>query len=80
MLYYLRRGRSWFMIESFLGIAFSIGMKVLLYVSGLHLFSGKLRSRWTGPFIITYVFPYGAIEIHDLTTRAKQKVNDQQLG
>ena len=42
---------------------FSIGQKMLLYNSRLKLFSGKLRSRWTGPFIVTQLFPYGAVEI-----------------
>ena len=32
--------------------SFEPGQKVLLYNSRLHLFLGKLRSRWTGPFIV----------------------------
>ena len=43
------------------------GQKVLLYDSRLHLFSGKLRSRWTGPFISSRVFSHGAIEIQNPT-------------
>ena len=31
---------------------FKQGDHVLLYDSKLHLFPGKLKSRWTGPFII----------------------------
>ncbi|RVW18215.1 Retrovirus-related Pol polyprotein from transposon 17.6 [Vitis vinifera] len=31
---------------------FTKGQRVLLYDSKLHLFPGKLKSRWTGPFII----------------------------
>ena len=31
---------------------FKQGNQVLLYDSKLHLFSGKLKSRWTGPFVI----------------------------
>ena len=42
---------------------FMEGQKVLLYSSRLKLFSGKLRSRWSGPFIVTKVLPYGAVEI-----------------
>ncbi|GJX39089.1 reverse transcriptase domain-containing protein [Tanacetum coccineum] len=30
---------------------------------GLKMFSGKLKSRWPGPFTITKVFPYGTIEL-----------------
>ena len=39
--------------------------KVLLYNFKLHLFPGKLKSRWTRPFIIKTVFPHGAVEISD---------------
>ena len=39
------------------------GQKVLLYNSRLHLFNGKLRSRWSGPFIMKHVYPYGALDI-----------------
>jgi hypothetical protein len=42
---------------------FKEGDKVLLFNSCLRLFSGKLRSRWFGPFEITNVFPNGEIEI-----------------
>ncbi|KAJ4718790.1 Transposon Ty3-I Gag-Pol polyprotein [Melia azedarach] len=39
--------------------------KVLLYNSKLHLFPGKLRSKWSGPFIVKTVYPHGAVEIED---------------
>ncbi|XP_021759473.1 protein NYNRIN-like [Chenopodium quinoa] len=39
------------------------GQKVLLYNSRLKLFPGKLQSRWSGPFQVSKVFLYGAIEI-----------------
>jgi hypothetical protein len=39
---------------------FDAGKKVLLYNSRLHLFPGKLRLRWSGPFIVKHVYPYGA--------------------
>ncbi|GJT34114.1 reverse transcriptase domain-containing protein [Tanacetum coccineum] len=42
---------------------FNIGDRVLLFNSRLKIFSGKLKSRWSGPFTITQVFPsYGSIE------------------
>ena len=44
---------------------FEVGQKVLLYNSRLHLFPGKLRSRWVGPYIVTNVEPHGAIEVFD---------------
>ncbi|KAF8064785.1 hypothetical protein N665_1167s0017, partial [Sinapis alba] len=40
---------------------FSAGDQVLLYNSRLKLFPGKLKSRWSGPFKIKEVRPYGAI-------------------
>ncbi|GJX31667.1 reverse transcriptase domain-containing protein [Tanacetum coccineum] len=44
---------------------FHVGDRVL-FNSRLKLFSGKLKSRWTGPFTVAQVFPYGAIELsHD---------------
>ncbi|XP_073129610.1 uncharacterized protein [Henckelia pumila] len=58
---------------------FEVGQKVLLYHSRLQLFSGKLRSRWIGPFVITNVFPQGAVEIQNLETSKIFKVNGQLL-
>nr|GEU38972.1 reverse transcriptase domain-containing protein [Tanacetum cinerariifolium] len=42
---------------------FNVGDQVLLINSHLKIFSGKLKSRWSGPFTITQVFPYGTIEL-----------------
>nr|GEW60204.1 reverse transcriptase domain-containing protein [Tanacetum cinerariifolium] len=42
---------------------FDIGDRVLLFNSRLKIFSGKLKSRWFGPFTISYVFPYGTVEL-----------------
>ncbi|GJW02489.1 integrase [Tanacetum coccineum] len=42
---------------------FNVGDQVLLFNSRLKMFSGKLKSRWSGPFTITQVFPYGTIEL-----------------
>ena len=42
---------------------FHPGQRVLLYNSHLKLFSSKLKSRWSGPFIITHVFPFDAVEL-----------------
>ncbi|XP_059315786.1 uncharacterized protein LOC132066498 [Lycium ferocissimum] len=39
------------------------GDRVLLFNSRLRLFSGKLKSKWSGPFEVTQVFPHGAIEL-----------------
>ncbi|GJU54283.1 reverse transcriptase domain-containing protein [Tanacetum coccineum] len=42
---------------------FHIGDRVLLFNSRLKIFSGKLKSRWSGPFTIAEVFPYGTVEL-----------------
>ncbi|WCJ40198.1 GAG/POL/ENV polyprotein [Euphorbia peplus] len=42
---------------------FHEGQQVLLFNSRMRLFPGKLRSRWTGPFVVNRVFPYGVVEI-----------------
>ena len=40
-----------------------MGDRVLLYNSRLKLFPGKLKSRWSGPYTVRSVFPYGTVEI-----------------
>nr|GEY55890.1 reverse transcriptase domain-containing protein [Tanacetum cinerariifolium] len=42
---------------------FNVGDQVLLFKSRLKIFSRKLKTRWSGPFTITCVFPYGTIEL-----------------
>ncbi|GKG07637.1 hypothetical protein Tco_0330606, partial [Tanacetum coccineum] len=42
---------------------FNVGNHVLLFNSRLKIFSGKLNSRWSGPFTITEVFPYGTTKL-----------------
>ncbi|MCI76987.1 hypothetical protein A2U01_0098257, partial [Trifolium medium] len=41
--------------------------------------AGKLRSKWIGPFLVTNVFPYGAVEIKGVGTNKVFKVNGQRL-
>ncbi|XP_050117637.1 uncharacterized protein LOC126595360 [Malus sylvestris] len=53
--------------------------KVLLFNSRLRLFPGKLRSRWSGPFLVIQVFPHGAVEIQDMQTGSIFKVNGHRL-
>jgi hypothetical protein len=56
-----------------------IGKKVLLYNSRLHLFPGKLRSRWSGPFIMKHVYPYGAFDIENPKNDNVFKANENRL-
>ncbi|XP_057451945.1 uncharacterized protein LOC130743734 [Lotus japonicus] len=58
---------------------FLVGQQVLLYNSRLGLMSGKLRSKWIGPFVVTNVFPYGIVEIKSESTDKSFKVNGHRL-
>ena len=42
---------------------FMVGDFVLFDRSGLSCLSGKLKSKRTGPYLITQVFPHGAVEL-----------------
>ena len=57
---------------------FEVGQKVLLFNSRFRLFPGKLRPRWSGPFVVIQVFPYRAIEVHH-EEKGTFKVNVQKL-
>nr|GFB39575.1 reverse transcriptase domain-containing protein [Tanacetum cinerariifolium] len=42
---------------------FNVGDQVLLFNSRLKIFSGKLKSRWSGPFTISEIYPYGTANL-----------------
>ena len=52
---------------------------MLLYKSKLGHMSGKLCSTWEEPFIVTEVFPYGAVEIKEESSTRTFKVNGHRL-
>ncbi|XP_073307108.1 uncharacterized protein [Primulina huaijiensis] len=54
------------------------GQQVLLFNSRLKLFSGKLKSRCSGPFVVETVYPHGAIELKCSDGRTF-KVNGQRV-
>ena len=58
---------------------FHEGQLVLLYNSRLKLFPGKLRSKWSGPFVVHKVFSHGAIEVRNQANGDIFKVNGQRL-
>ena len=58
---------------------FEQGQHVLLFNSRLKLFPGKLKSRWSGPFVVEKVFPYGTVELIEPTSGRSFKVNGQRL-
>ena len=60
--------------------SFVLGQQVLLFNSRLRLFPGKLKSRWSGPFLIKTVFPHGAVKIFENDSNQAIKVNGQRLN
>nr|GFA93535.1 reverse transcriptase domain-containing protein [Tanacetum cinerariifolium] len=42
---------------------FNVGDQVLLFNSSLKIFSGKLKFRWSSPFTIFEIYPYGTAKL-----------------
>ncbi|GJZ08250.1 reverse transcriptase domain-containing protein [Tanacetum coccineum] len=57
---------------------FNVGDQVLLFNSRLKIFSGNLKTRWTGPFTVAQVFPYRTVELSQ-TNGPNFKVNGHRL-
>ncbi|XP_057791058.1 uncharacterized protein LOC131008182 [Salvia miltiorrhiza] len=55
------------------------GMKELLFNSRLKLFPGKLKSRWSGPFLLKEVFEHGAVELFNENTKESFRVNGHRV-
>ncbi|XP_057811470.1 uncharacterized protein LOC131025696 [Salvia miltiorrhiza] len=55
------------------------GMKVLLFNSRLKLFSGKLKSRWGGPFILREILPHGAVVLSKENADEQFTVNGHRV-
>ena len=53
--------------------------QVFLYDSKLHLFLGKLKSRWTGPFTIQEVYINSSVDLLNAKDNGVFKVNGQRL-
>jgi len=47
-----------------------------MYNSRLHIFTGKLKTRWSEPFIMRTVVSHGAVIIVDPKNNTKFKVNE----
>lgn len=56
------------------------GQHVLFYNLRLELFRERLKSKWSGPFIVNKVSPNGVVEIPDLGDIHIFKVNGQRLN
>ena len=61
------------------GKNFNKGDQVFLYDSKLHLFLGKLKSRWTGPFIVQQTHPNGSVDLLNPNDNRVIKVNGQRV-
>ena len=57
---------------------FKVGELVLLYNSRLRLFPGKLKSKWSGPYTVIAVTPFGAVTLR-ANSGNEFKVNGQRL-
>nr|GEY40576.1 reverse transcriptase domain-containing protein [Tanacetum cinerariifolium] len=57
---------SWIHDSKIKDRVFNVGDRVLLFNSRLDIFSGKLKTCWSGPFTITQVFPYGTVELSQI--------------
>ncbi|RVW74408.1 Retrovirus-related Pol polyprotein from transposon 17.6 [Vitis vinifera] len=58
---------------------FQKGQRVLLYDTRLHIFPGKLKSRWIGPFIIHQVYVNGVVELLNSNGKDTFRVNGYRL-
>ncbi|XP_058788208.1 uncharacterized protein LOC131662445 [Vicia villosa] len=59
--------------------SFHVGQMMLLFNLRLRLFPGKLKSKWSGLFMVKEVRDYGAIVIEDPKTNESWSVNGQRL-
>jgi len=75
---YKERIRRWHDQHIKLSKEFKVGDQVLLFNSRMRLFPGKLKSRWSEPYSVTQVSPYGAIEITH-PEKGTFKVNGHRL-
>ncbi|XP_057796177.1 uncharacterized protein LOC131012254 [Salvia miltiorrhiza] len=53
--------------------------KVLLFNSHFKMMAGKLRSKWSGPFVIKEIFSNGSIEVYDHNGVDTFVVNEHRL-
>ena len=44
---------------------FMVGDLVILFNSSLRLFPGKLKYKWTSPYLITQLFPHRVVEFEN---------------
>ena len=74
---YKDKTKSWH-DQKILGKKFKVRESILLYNSRLKLFLGKLKSRWSGPYTILSVTPFGVVTLKENSGK-EFKVNGQRL-
>ena len=57
---------------------FMVGDLVLVDSSGVPCLPGRLKSKWTGPYLITQLFPHGAVEL-ETKEGVRFKVNGERI-
>ncbi|XP_016206436.1 uncharacterized protein LOC107646794 [Arachis ipaensis] len=58
---------------------FEPGQKVLLFNSKLKLFPEKLKSQWSGPFVVTRVSQFSHVEFQEENSDRRFTVNSHRL-
>ncbi|WJZ90615.1 hypothetical protein VitviT2T_009746 [Vitis vinifera] len=58
---------------------FQEGQKVMMYDTRLHIFPGKLKSRWIGPFVIHRVYSNGVVDLLNSNGKDSFRVNGYRL-
>ncbi|XP_022152402.1 uncharacterized protein LOC111020138 [Momordica charantia] len=58
---------------------FEEGQRALLFNSRLKLFTGKLKSRWSGPFTVVKIYLYGVVTVKEDQTEREFTVNGQRM-
>ncbi|XP_058778263.1 uncharacterized protein LOC131652428 [Vicia villosa] len=58
---------------------FKVGQMVLVCNSRLKVFSRKLKSKWSGPFVVKEVRNYGSIMVEDPKTQESWTVKERRL-
>ncbi|XP_076888027.1 uncharacterized protein LOC143538332 [Bidens hawaiensis] len=58
---------------------FEVGQKVWLYNTRMKLFPGKLKNKWTGPYLVVRVRHHGQYEIEYFDDHVRQVVNGYRL-
>ena len=74
---YKEKTKKWY-DQKILRREFKAREQVLLYNSKLKLFIGKLKLRWSGPYIVVTSTPFGVVTLKT-EFRSEFKVNGQRL-